>query len=58
MIVVETFDRLIDMPAGERPLRTIAGMDFGLQAINDAVEPIRLATLEMMGVEGWDGAKA
>jgi NAD(P)-dependent dehydrogenase (short-subunit alcohol dehydrogenase family) len=55
-VVTEIFDRLIDTPAGQRPLRTIAGLDFGLQAVNDAVEPIRRATLEMMEVADWDGA--
>ena len=55
MIVVHTFDKLIDMPNGSRPLRTIAGLDFGFQALNDAVEPIRKAGLEGMGISGWDG---
>ena len=55
MVVVETFDRLIEMPDGQRPLRSIAGMDFGLQAINDAVEPIRQQALEMMQISDLDG---
>jgi NAD(P)-dependent dehydrogenase (short-subunit alcohol dehydrogenase family) len=29
MIVVKIFDELINTPAGKRPLRTIAGLDFG-----------------------------
>lgn len=57
-IVVEIFDKLIETPAGQRPLRTIAGMDFGLQAVNDAVEPIRLQALEMMQITDWDGPQA
>lgn len=56
-VVVDIFLSLADMPAGQRPLRTIAGLDFGLQAVNDAVEPIRKATLEMMGIDAWDGAQ-
>ena len=55
-VVTEIFERLIETPAGQRPVRTIAGLDFGLQAVNDAVEPIRKATLEMMDVSEWDGA--
>jgi NAD(P)-dependent dehydrogenase (short-subunit alcohol dehydrogenase family) len=55
MVVVEAFERLIDTPAGSRPLRTIAGLDFGYQAFNDAVEPIRKQTLESMGIAEWDG---
>lgn len=57
MIVVKLFETLIDMPAGRRPLRTIAGLDFGFQALNDAVEPIRKAGLEGMGIADWDGPK-
>lgn len=57
-IVVDIFDRLIDMPRGERPIRTIAGLDFGFQALNDAAEPIRKASLESMGIRNWDGPQA
>ncbi len=58
IIVVKIFENLIDMPAGSRPLRTIAGLDFGFQAINDATEPIRKAGLEAMGISEWDGPQA
>lgn len=57
MIVVETFEKLIDMPTGDRPLKTIAGLDFGLQAMNDATEPIRKSFLEAMGLADYDGPK-
>lgn len=57
-IVVDIFDRLIDMPKGTRPLRTIAGLDFGFQAVNDATDPIRRASLDSMGVGDWDGPRA
>ena len=55
IIVVKTFENLINMPVGTRPLRTIAGLDFGLQALNDAVEPVRLGILKVMGLEDCDG---
>ncbi len=55
MVVVQIFERLIGMAPGERPLRTIAGLDFGLQAVNDAVEPLRKQTLESMQIADWDG---
>ncbi len=58
MIVVKTYEDLINMPTGSRPLRTIAGLDFGFQALNDAVEPIRLSGLESMGLNGIDGPSA
>ena len=54
-IVVDIFDRLIDTPKGQRPLRTIAGLDFGFQATNDAMEPLRKASLESMNLSEWDG---
>jgi hypothetical protein len=57
MVVVEIFEKLINTPAGHRPLRTIAGLDFGFQALNDATEPIRKASLEGMGIVAWDGPK-
>ena len=57
-VVIDIFDRLIDTPKGKRPIRTIAGLDFGFQALNDAAEPIRKASLESMGVGNWDGAQA
>ncbi|MEM9997729.1 MAG: SDR family oxidoreductase [Bacteroidota bacterium] len=54
-IVVDIFSRLIDMPHGARPIRTIAGLDFGFQALNDATDPIRKGGLEALGVAAWDG---
>ncbi|MEZ5195718.1 MAG: SDR family oxidoreductase [Bacteroidales bacterium] len=57
-IVVQIFENLINMPNGSRPLRTIAGLDFGFQALNDAVEPIRKAGLESMGIAHFDGPAA
>ena len=58
MIVVKIFENLINTPNGSRPLRTIAGLDFGFQALNDLVEPNRKAILESMGLEGVDGPAA
>lgn len=58
MIVVKIYEDLINMAPGTRPLRTIVGLDFGFQALNDATEPIRKAGLEGMGIAGWDGPQA
>ena len=55
MAVVQIFDKLIETPDGQRPLRTIAGLDFGFQSLNDAVEPLRKASLASMGIEALDG---
>jgi len=57
MVVVRIFEDLINAPVGQRPLRTIAGLDFGFQAVNDAIEPIRKASLEAMDIGDLDGAK-
>ena len=57
MIVVKIFEDLINAPAGARPMRTIAGIDFGFQALNDAVEPLRKASLESMGLADCDGPR-
>jgi short-subunit dehydrogenase len=57
MIVVEIFENLINLPNGNRPLRTIAGLDFGFQALNDVTEPIRKLSLESMGLSNCDGPK-
>lgn len=58
IIVTQIFENLINTPAGSRPLRTIAGLDFGFQAFNDVAEPIRKASLEGMGIADWDGPNA
>jgi len=55
MIIVKIFEDLINAAPGNRPLRTIGGLDFGFQALNDATEPVRKAVLEGMGIAGLDG---
>lgn len=55
MIVVQDFEKLIDMEPGTRPMRTISGLDWGVQALNDATEPFRKAGLEAMNLTSWDG---
>ncbi|MCY1718990.1 SDR family oxidoreductase [Prolixibacteraceae bacterium Z1-6] len=57
MIIVQIFEDLINAKPGERPLRTIGGLDFGLQKLNDAIEPIRKELLEGMGIAHLDGVK-
>jgi len=57
MLIVRTFDELIAMPNGTRPLRTMVGLEFGLQAINDVTEPIRTGLLNTFEIEDLDGPK-
>ena len=58
IVVVKIFESLINAPAGSRPLRTLAGMDFGVQSINDAIEPIRKGIIGALGIADWDGVKS
>ena len=58
MIVVQLFEELINAPAGSRPLRNVAGLDFGARSINDAVEPLRKGVLDAFQLSEWDGVKA
>jgi NAD(P)-dependent dehydrogenase (short-subunit alcohol dehydrogenase family) len=58
MLVVQAFEELINLPNGSRPLRTMVGLDFGLQALNDAVEPIRKGVLASMGLAESDGPQS
>ena len=58
MLVVKAFEGLINMENGERPIRTMVGMDFGLQAINEVTEPIRQSLLQTFEIPDWDGPKA
>ncbi|MCX2742663.1 SDR family oxidoreductase [Mangrovivirga sp. M17] len=56
-VVVDIFDELIEMEHGTRPLRTIAGLDFGYREFNKATEKFRQETLKFMNISEWDGAK-
>jgi len=58
LIVAKIFESLIDAPAGSRPLRIVAGLDFGVRSINDAIDPIRKGIIEAFGIADWDGVKA
>ena len=58
MLVVKIFDDLINLPAGSRPLRTIVGLDFGFQAVNDAVDPIRKGVLASICLGNCDGPQS
>lgn len=55
MLVVQAFENLINLPNGSRPLRTAVGLDFGVTAINEAMEPYRKGSLEGMGLSDLDG---
>lgn len=57
ILVVKAFEHLIKLPNGSRPLRTPVGIDFGVTAINEAMEPYRIESLEGMGLADLDGPR-
>ena len=57
MVVVEKFEELINAEKGKRPLRTVAGIGFGTEDINEAVESLRKENLKNLNILDWDGAK-
>jgi len=52
--VASDFVKLIEAEQGERPLRTISGLDFGCQMNNDALEPLRVAGLAELQISDLD----
>jgi NAD(P)-dependent dehydrogenase (short-subunit alcohol dehydrogenase family) len=52
-IVADEIARVVDLPAGTRPRRTIAdGSDYGAEIVNGAAEELRLRLARRMGVTG------
>ncbi|MFD7991432.1 hypothetical protein [Streptomyces mexicanus] len=50
-IVADEVVRVVGLPAGSRPRRTVAdGSDYGAEIINDAAEELRLRLARRMGV--------
>jgi len=52
-IVADEIVRVVDLPAGTRPRRTVAdGSDYGAEIVNGAAEELRLRLARRMGVTG------
>lgn len=49
--VVDAFLELADMPAGQRPARTVVGITWGVDKINDLTQPIQDNVLKEMQLE-------
>lgn len=49
--VADAILRLIELPAGERPMRTVCGMDFGANLLNERVGPIQADVLRGLGMD-------
>lgn len=39
------------MPTGERPLRTVVGLDFGVKRFNEVTEPIQTGIMEALQLD-------
>jgi NAD(P)-dependent dehydrogenase (short-subunit alcohol dehydrogenase family) len=51
-LVVDAYVALADMPAGQRPTRTVVGITWGVDEMNAAKQPIQDSVLKEMQLEG------
>ena len=52
-IVADEIARVVDLPVGARPRRTIAdGSDYGAEILNGGAEELRLRLARRMGITG------
>lgn len=42
---------LVDTPAGQRPMRTVCGLDFGANKLNDTIAPMQADVLRALGMQ-------
>jgi NAD(P)-dependent dehydrogenase (short-subunit alcohol dehydrogenase family) len=49
--VADAILHLVQMPAAQRPMRTVCGLDMGAIALNEQVAPIQAATLRGLGMD-------
>jgi len=54
-ILVDSLIGLIEMQPGERPFRTVAGLDFGVREINGLTDPYRTQALAGLGLAHLEG---
>lgn len=48
--VANAVEKLVDTPAGKRPSRTVVGLPFGADAVNEAVAPIQRGVIDGLGL--------
>lgn len=56
--VAEVLVELVEAEPGDRPLRTVVGVDFGVRELNAAIEPFRRGALEGIGMPELDRVEA
>jgi len=49
--VADAISELIVTPTGQRPLRTVVGIDFGVTGLNEAAAPFQRGLLEALGMQ-------
>jgi len=54
--VAEAIKRLIDVPKGKRPARTIVGAPFGADTVNEHVAPVQAHVVRALGLDHLDRA--
>jgi NAD(P)-dependent dehydrogenase (short-subunit alcohol dehydrogenase family) len=48
--VADAILRLIELPAGQRPLRTVCGLDYGINTLNAQAGPLQAEVLQALGM--------
>jgi NAD(P)-dependent dehydrogenase (short-subunit alcohol dehydrogenase family) len=49
--VADAILRLIELLAGSRPMRTVCGLDFGANGLNELIAPVQADVLRALGME-------
>jgi hypothetical protein len=49
--VADAILRLVNTPAGQRAMRTVCGLDFGANNVNETVAPMQAEVLRALGME-------
>ena len=50
-LIPKAVAKLINLPYGKRPLRTVCGLDYGVNDINSMTEKYQLALIQQMGLD-------
>lgn len=57
-LVVDAVLRLIATPVGQRPLRTVVGIDFGMTTLNEATSSVTAKALASMGLSHMENVNS
>ncbi len=48
--IAEAIAKLVVIPTGDRPARTVVGASYGADTLNDATAPVQASVLEALGL--------